>query len=100
MTPLTSILVAAAVLLAGCGSAASSGTASASGTPSASVPLGSVVQLTVSADVEAEVHVHGVELHRDAAPNKPARITFRADRPGLLDVEAHPETLLLQLLVR
>ena len=64
------------------------------------VPLGSPVLVRVAADVPAEVHVHGYDLATDAGPGRPGCVTFVADRGGVFDVEAHPETLLVQLAVR
>ncbi|GAA4876061.1 hypothetical protein [Kitasatospora terrestris] len=51
------------------------------------VPLGRAVVLTVEADVSDEVHVHGYDLHGDAAPGRPVTIRFTADIPGRFEVE-------------
>jgi heme/copper-type cytochrome/quinol oxidase subunit 2 len=64
------------------------------------VPVGSTVQVRVAADKVVEVHIHGYDLEYDAAPGTPGCVSFVADRPGLFDVEAHPDTALLQLEVR
>ncbi|MGW4941803.1 hypothetical protein ACWEOZ_09465 [Actinoplanes sp. NPDC004185] len=64
------------------------------------VPRGSSVLLRVEADADAEVHVHGYDLETEAKPASPGCVSFVADRSGLFDVEAHPETLLVQLEVR
>ncbi|MEU8229094.1 hypothetical protein AB0C12_05740 [Actinoplanes sp. NPDC048967] len=64
------------------------------------VPLGSAVLLRVEADADAEVHVHGYDLTTEAKPGSAGCVSFVADRSGLFDVEAHPETLLVQLEVR
>ena len=64
------------------------------------VPLGSAVVLRVDADTDAEVHVHGYDLTTAARPGSPGCVSFVAERSGLFDVEAHPETLLVQLEVR
>lgn len=64
------------------------------------VRTGDTVVLTVDVDAPAEIHVHGFDRYADAAPGRPATITFVADRPGLVDVEAHPDVLLVQLAVR
>ncbi|WIM94134.1 hypothetical protein ACTOB_006135 [Actinoplanes oblitus] len=65
-----------------------------------SVPLGSQVRLGVSVDVAARIHVHGYDLEYPVRPGEPMCIVFVAARAGLFDVEAHPDTLLLQLEVK
>jgi hypothetical protein len=64
------------------------------------VALNSAVTVRVDADTDVEVHVHGYDLETEAAPGSPGCVTFVADRSGVFDVEAHPETLLVQLEVR
>lgn len=64
------------------------------------VPLGATVVLRAEADVPAEIHVHGYDVAAEAIPGEPACLEVVADTPGVYDVEAHPETLLLQLAVR
>lgn len=64
------------------------------------VPANRPVLLGISSDVAAEVHVHGYDLVYPVQPGGPACVLFVADRTGVFDVEAHPETLLLQLEVR
>jgi hypothetical protein len=64
------------------------------------VPLDGQVQVRVSTDREVEVHVHGYDFTFVAKPSAPGCISFIAERAGLFDVEAHPETLLAQLEVR
>lgn len=59
------------------------------------VPLGDTVELTVTADVTDEVHVHGYDLHGDVAPGSPAKVTFTADIPGVFEVELEDAGLLL-----
>ena len=51
------------------------------------VRSGEQVRLTVDSDVADEVHVHGYDLMSDVAPGKPATVTFRADTPGVFEVE-------------
>lgn len=65
-----------------------------------SVPLGSQVRLGVSVDTAAQIHVHGYDLEYQVAPGQPTCIVFVASQSGLFDVEAHPDTLLLQLEVK
>ena len=64
------------------------------------VPLRSTLQVRVTADQVAQIHIHGYDIEYDAAPDTPGCVSFLADRAGLFDVEAHPDTLLLQLEVR
>ncbi|BCY12825.1 hypothetical protein L3i22_079130 [Actinoplanes sp. L3-i22] len=65
-----------------------------------SVPLGSQVRLGVSVDAAAQIHVHGYDLEYPVQPGQPTCIVFVASQAGLFDVEAHPDTLLLQLEVK
>ncbi|MGH2590711.1 MAG: hypothetical protein ACRDGW_07930 [Actinomycetota bacterium] len=51
------------------------------------VQQGSRVVIEVSADVSDEVHVHGYDVSADVAPGRPARLVFRADAPGVYEVE-------------
>jgi cytoskeletal protein RodZ len=61
----------------------------------ADIEQGARVRLTVRADVEDEVHLHGYDLFTDVAPGQPGRITFTADQPG--EFEAELETLVIPL---
>jgi hypothetical protein len=45
------------------------------------------VVLTVTSDVSDEVHLHGYDLMQDVGPGMPARIAFRATRPGTVEAE-------------
>lgn len=51
------------------------------------VDLGSVVRLSVDADVADQVHVHGYEVFATVSPGQPALLTFTADIPGVFEVE-------------
>jgi hypothetical protein len=64
------------------------------------VALGATVVLRVEVDTPAEVHVHGYDREAVAAPGAPACLEVVTDVPGVFEVEAHPDTLLLQLAVR
>jgi hypothetical protein len=64
------------------------------------VALGATVVLRVEVDTPAEVHVHGYDRAAVAAPGAPACLEVVTDVPGVFEVEAHPDTLLLQLAVR
>jgi len=60
------------------------------------IPLGSQVELTVTADVADEIHVHGYDEHLDLEAGVPGTLAFTADIPG--DFEAELEDAGLQLL--
>ena len=48
---------------------------------------GQQVQLTVDADVDDKVHVHGYDLYSPLSAGVPATVTFAAQIPGKFDVE-------------
>lgn len=45
------------------------------------------VELVVTSALADEVHVHGYDLSADVAPGAPATIRFKANAPGLFEVE-------------
>jgi hypothetical protein len=45
------------------------------------------VILNVTSDVSDHVHLHGYDLMQDVGPGQPARIAFRATRPGTVEAE-------------
>jgi hypothetical protein len=51
------------------------------------VPRGEEITLTVRADVEDEVHVHGYDLFAAVEPGHPAKISFVADQRGTFTIE-------------
>lgn len=51
------------------------------------VSRGRRVVLTVTSDVSDHVHLHGYDLMQDVGPGIPARIDFRATRPGTVEAE-------------
>jgi hypothetical protein len=57
------------------------------GVVEADVDQGARVRLTVRADVEDEVHLHGYDLFAEVAPGQPGRITFTAEEPGAFEAE-------------
>lgn len=59
------------------------------------VSQGERVRLVVEADVSDEVHVHGYDLLADVSPDDPAVIVFRANAPGVFEVELEGAGLLL-----
>jgi uncharacterized protein YcfL len=64
------------------------------------VARGQSVEITVSSKEAVDVHVHGYDVLGKAEDGKPAVLKFVADQTGTFDVEAHPDTLLAQLVVR
>ncbi len=50
---------------------------------------GDTVRIAVAVDHADEIHLHGYDLTREAAPGKPARFKFRADFEGIFELESH-----------
>jgi hypothetical protein len=64
------------------------------------VKLGEQVRLEVTADRADEVHLHGYDRKVEAQPGRPAVLEFRADVPGVFEVELEEAGLkLLELQV-
>jgi FtsP/CotA-like multicopper oxidase with cupredoxin domain len=64
------------------------------------VKLGEQVRLEVTADRADEVHLHGYDRKVEAQPGRPAVLEFRADEPGVFEVELEEAGLkLLELQV-
>lgn len=62
------------------------------------VPLGEEVSIWVHSDVDDEVHVHGYDLTFPANGGIQVEIAFRADVPGIFEVEMESShTLLFEL---
>ena len=59
------------------------------GAPSIEVEQGEPVRIVVAADAPDEIHLHGYDLTREAAPGAPARFNFRADLGGVFEIESH-----------
>lgn len=53
------------------------------------VTAGEVVRLVVSSDAPDDIHLHGYDIERAAAPGKPARLRFEADIEGAFEIESH-----------
>lgn len=51
------------------------------------VARGRRVILNVTSDVSDHVHLHGYDVMQDVGPGMPARIAFRATRPGTVEAE-------------
>lgn len=65
------------------------------------VKKGDFVRLTVESDAPDEIHLHGYDIEKEAAPGSPARFSFRADVEGIFEVEGHKggETRIARLVV-
>jgi FtsP/CotA-like multicopper oxidase with cupredoxin domain len=61
----------------------------AGGVADIEVKKGDPVRLIVRSDVADEIHVHGYDISRDAAPGKPARFSFPATIEGIFEIESH-----------
>lgn len=61
---------------------------------------GQAVELTVTSEEPVDVHVHGFDVLAKAEQGRPAVLRFTVDQTGTFDVEAHPDTLLVRLVVR
>lgn len=65
------------------------------------VRVGERLRITVTADAANQVHVHGVDVERDLAPDQPVSLVVAYDQPGVYEVELHdPALLLFQVAVR
>ena len=50
---------------------------------------GETVRIAVSSDANDEIHVHGYDLTKNAAPGKPATFRFKATIEGDFEIESH-----------
>ncbi|MET7876320.1 hypothetical protein [Micromonospora profundi] len=65
------------------------------------VGKGESVRITVTSDVDDELHVHGYDLGARLPAGVAGSVEFRADKTGLFEVETHDsELVLFQLVVR
>ena len=53
------------------------------------VAKGETVRIVVSADASDEIHLHGYDITRNAAPGQPARFRFKANAEGAFEIESH-----------
>lgn len=53
------------------------------------VKKGDPVRMVFRSNVPDEVHVHGYDISRAAAPGKPARFAFPATIEGIFEIESH-----------
>jgi hypothetical protein len=59
------------------------------GPQSIEIEQGEPVQIVVAADAPDEIHLHGYDLTREAAPGAPARFDFTANLEGVFEIESH-----------
>src|SRR5687768_11194523 len=65
-----------------------------------SVDLDEQVVLVIASDTTDQVHVHGYNLTVALVPGEPATLAFKADKPGVWEVELHEAgNVLLELQV-
>lgn len=57
------------------------------GVETVEVPLGSSVRLSVTADVDDQLHLHGYDVYATVSPTQPGVVLFEADIPGVFEVE-------------
>jgi hypothetical protein len=50
---------------------------------------GDTVVIVVSSDAPDDIHLHGYDIERKAAPGQPARFRFKADLEGQFEIESH-----------
>jgi FtsP/CotA-like multicopper oxidase with cupredoxin domain len=53
------------------------------------VARGDTVRIVVTSDAADDIHLHGYDITRKAAPGQPARFQFRADAEGAFEIESH-----------
>jgi heme/copper-type cytochrome/quinol oxidase subunit 2 len=59
------------------------------GPQSIEIEQGEPVRIVVAADTPDEIHLHGYDLTREAAPGTPARFDFTANLEGVFEIESH-----------
>ena len=59
------------------------------GPQSIEVEQGEPVRIIVAADAPDEIHLHGYDIEREAAPGAPARFNFTANLEGVFELESH-----------
>ena len=50
---------------------------------------GDTVVIVVSADAPDDIHLHGYDIEKKAAPGQPARFRFKASFEGEFEIESH-----------
>ena len=59
------------------------------GPPQITVQNGDVVRIVVESDQSDELHLHGYDVTKNAAPGQPARFRVRANLEGSFELESH-----------
>jgi FtsP/CotA-like multicopper oxidase with cupredoxin domain len=59
------------------------------GPPEITVQNGDVVRIVVSSDAPDDIHLHGYDVEKQAAPGQPARFRVNADIEGSFEIESH-----------
>jgi hypothetical protein len=59
------------------------------------VPLDEDVTIAITSDIEDEIHVHGYDKEFELKPGGTASVTFKADIPGVFEIETHESGELL-----
>jgi FtsP/CotA-like multicopper oxidase with cupredoxin domain len=59
------------------------------GPPDITVTSGDVVRIVVASDAPDDIHLHGYDIEKKAAPGRPARFRVRADLEGSFEMESH-----------
>ena len=50
---------------------------------------GEEVTMTVTSDVQEELHVHGVEVYEDLPPGEEVEVSFTPEAEGVFEIELH-----------
>jgi hypothetical protein len=53
------------------------------------VTNGDTVVIVVSSDTADQIHLHGYDIEKEAAPGQPARFRFKAKLEGQFELESH-----------
>jgi len=53
------------------------------------VTSGEELAMTVTSDVQEELHVHGVDLYEDLPPGEEVEVTFTPEAEGIFEIELH-----------
>ncbi|MBC9821689.1 hypothetical protein [Terrabacter sp. MAHUQ-38] len=65
------------------------------------LPVGSTLELVVTADHDDELHAHGFDVEAPLKAGVPATLRLTAEEPGVYEVETHePALTLLSVAVR